>query len=121
MTTTHKGTSKYQKAAVVKELRDASAAVERALKTHEEELAEWRETATLRLAQKIADWGDGKDKFSGSRDWDFPPPSLNQACRDYRIQSLNRCILRVSAMDGDVVALRSDDPIWEFVGLAACL
>ena len=119
-----KGTAKYRKADILKQLRNAEFAVVRTLKTHEENLQAWRESAPLKLAEAIEAYADGR-QGNGYRAFDFSPPALNPACADYRVRGLNETILRIEAMAGDrmdgVITLRGDDPLWDYVGLAACL
>jgi len=122
--TTLKGTAKYNKANVLKQLREAEAAVLRTIQTHEQALIQWRESAPRKLAGAIEQYGDGKQGYHSSM-FNFEPPRLNTACADYRVQGLNKCILRIEAMAGDrqdgAITLRGDDPLWDYVGLAACL
>ena len=108
---------------VMKQLKDAEVAVLATIKSYEEALQEWRDQAPVRLAAAITAYGDGKQN-SGYREFDFSPPKLNPACADWRVQALNKGILRIDAMtpmaDGSIV-IRGDDPLWDYVGLAACL
>jgi hypothetical protein len=123
MTSPPKVQAKYQKDEVLKQLKDSESAVLASLKTYEEDLAHWKETAPQKLAARIAEYE--ANGYFGSRDFDFPPPKLNPACQDWRIQNLNKAILRITAMTPDEktgsINLRGDDPLWEYVALAACL
>lgn len=114
---------KYSKTEVLKQLRDAEAAVERSLKTHEEAFQEWKENAPKKFAEWVDSVGISDTIYSANMDA-FRPPVKHEACRDYRIQNLNRCILRVTAMATDdygIISVRPDDELWGYVGLAACL
>lgn len=119
--------NKYTKTDILKQLRDAENAVLGSLKSYEEEFQEWKTTVVGKF-QKFVDGlppeNDRADYYSSISFNDFNPPKMNQACRDYRVQNLNRTIVRIEAMAEDekgVITLAGNDPLWDYMSLAACL
>lgn len=115
-----RGVSKYQKAEVIKQLEDVIAAVERATKTHDEAFAEWKANAPAKFARWVENVKITDTFYQHALD-DIRPPVRSQLCQDWRVQAVQRSLLRIRAMDGDVVSISVNDPIWEQVGYAACL
>ncbi len=111
-----KGSAKYAKAEVLHQLHEAKQRVEETIITHEQAMTNWRAEAPIKFAEMVKNYPEQNFYIHG-----LEPPRLNAACNDYRVQALNKIIARVVVMDGDVITLRGDDPIWDYVGLAACL
>jgi hypothetical protein len=114
MASTRVATAAYDKGTILKGLRDHEAIVLTMVKTWEDKVQEWKETAPTRFAELVAQWkpGDG--------DYDLrqlaTPPTRSRACDDYRVQGINHCIARVDAMAGDVIKLRTDDTVFSYIG-----
>lgn len=114
--TTHQ---KYLKADIVAGLKDAVAAVERAYKTYEEQVAEWRKIAVANFSHMVETWEPG-NYFN----WDAQhPPKRSRLCEDWRIQSITQTLVRIEAMtpeDDGSIRLRADDKVFEQIAIAAC-
>lgn len=112
----------YEKTKILSALRDASSAMERAKKTFEEELEEWRVEAPKRFEKFAHEYTAGGNKYFYSKD--FEPPTISKLCDNYRFQELNRQIARITTMmpdDKGIIKLRADDLVFSFVGIDACL
>lgn len=111
----------YEKTKILSALRDASSAMERAKKTFEEELEEWRTEAPKKFAEFVNEF-DPKNQNFYRKDW--APPEPSKLCSDYRFQELNRQIARITTMmpdDKGIIKLRADDNVFSYVGIDACL
>lgn len=98
----------------------SSLLIERNRKTFDEQVEEWREEAPKRFAEFATTWDKGNGYYKGDLH-QFAPPTLSNLCQDWRVQGVNRLIARIDSMDGDIVGIRNNDPIWEYVGMEACL
>ena len=113
----------YEKAAVLKQLKDSENAVIGAIKTFEEQVTEWRNTAPQKFAEFVAEWDTANGFYKGSFDG-FAPPKLSPLCQDYRIQNLNKAIARIEAMPADDngnIKLYRQDPVFDMFAYASCL
>lgn len=114
--------NKYSKTIVIQQLNDAEAAVERSTKSYEERMADWKANSPANFARAVKAFSP--DSPYGSNYFDinsFRPPERSPMCSDWRIQAMNKCILRITAMSEDTISLRSDDEVWSHVNLASCL
>lgn len=108
--------SDYNKEELVKALKDVKSRIEETILGFDDQVAKWKKEAPGKFASDVENWRPG-DFFRGHTD----PPKLSSMCADYRIQNLNQAIARIGLMDGDVVKLHREDPIWQFIGLGECL
>lgn len=115
-----RGVGKFQKAKILSALKDTQTAVLVQLEDYDTKLARWREEAPAKFAEYVANYDPAKSGY-WSHTWD--PPTKGTACSDYRIQALNKHIAKVDAMgDNDgIVTILNSDPLWEYVGQAACI
>jgi len=90
--------------------------IEMEIKSYDEKLAEWKVTAPAMYAEWVANWQPGEWKYPK---WE--PPTKNRVCEDWRIQRIAKAIIRIEAMDGDIIELRADDTVFDDMALAACL
>lgn len=119
-TTRYRGTTtqEYSRDKLVSDLKAGLVLIETTLKSYEEQLAKWREEAPKMFAETVAN-------FNPDRNWFEPegikPPKKNNFCSDWRVQRMNKSIMRLNALADNKVRLRADDPIFEDINLASCL
>lgn len=113
----------YNKSAILKELREAETAVMDAIVDYKTQVAIWRQEAPKRFAEFAANWDPDNGFYRGNLDG-FSPPTLSKACQDYRVQQLNKTIVRIDAMAADSngnIKLYRQDPLFDYLGYASCL
>lgn len=114
---------KYEKSKIMAALKDTVAAYEANARSYEDDVKSWRETAPQKFIEYVAAW-DPKNPYLlfGADDFLRPPKQDKyKICGNFEMIHLNREIARVDAMPDGIVTLRSNDPLWQWVGMAACL
>lgn len=115
--TVSRAQQKYDKAKILADLTHAQQLVLAAMERHEDDLVRWKETIVAKFAEAVEQYQEGYGWYNKS----FEPPYRPDACRDWRIQRINRSILRIQALADDVVSLRADDSVFDDIALGACL
>lgn len=110
---------RYKKADIVNGLKESIAAIERTTKTFDEKVTEWKETAVAKYAEAVEKWQPGNSWY-----FNEAPPKRSPLCEDWRVQAINRSLLRIEAMtmeEDSSIRLRADDKVFEQMAYASCL
>lgn len=113
----------YNRREVLKQLKDSEVALMGAIKTYEEQVATWRETAPKDFAAFVRGWDPANGFYKGDME-KWAPPKLSPLCQDWRIQNLNKAIARITAMPEDNngnIKLYRQDPVFDMFAYASCL
>lgn len=111
--------AEYRKEAIMFRLKETRELITQSLDDFQAKLAKWKEEAPGKFAKFVESY-EGTDQ-SSYHSGNFAPPMKPDACRDWRVQALNRAIIRIEAMEGEIIKLPLNDPLWEYVNYADCL